>query len=254
MVAFTLPSKMFPNPTRPSRIWENRKTPHRVVNSLSYIESMRHRPCRVGETAQKQAKARRARSEGGVQVPYTTEYVTPPWSGCPKVDCSRAKRAPTAERYHTSSESCRREVSNADIVAPTLFQLWIYRAWKKNRPSWGVGVIYVHRRRRVCARIVFFSPKKGTRRARSEGMLFSDGCKLQVASCKLLRTYRVKHVRTLFVGYSYSHSWMVFKFPDIIKIRQITHCRMIVPRRLSPTIEQGGAHTSKKVAAYPCGG
>ena len=45
-----------------------------------------------------------------------------------KLDCSTTKRVPIPN--DKSSESSRRDVSNAGFLAPTVFQLWRYRPWK----------------------------------------------------------------------------------------------------------------------------
>ena len=60
-------------------------------------------------------------------------YIAPTLGRFSKLDCSTTKRAPVPivpTRNHTSSESSRRDVSNAVLLlAPTLFQLWRYRPW-----------------------------------------------------------------------------------------------------------------------------
>ena len=54
--------------------------------------------------------------------------ITPPWSGFPSSIARQPKRVP--QPNDTSSESSRRDVSNADFLAPTLLQLWRCRARK----------------------------------------------------------------------------------------------------------------------------
>ena len=47
-------------------------------------------------------------------IPYRTVYITHPWSGFSKLDCSTTKRVPQYRTIRTSSASSRRDFSDAD--------------------------------------------------------------------------------------------------------------------------------------------
>ena len=69
------------------------------------------------------------------------QYITPtPLGRFCKHDCSTTKRVPIPN--NTSLENLsRRYVSNAGLLlAPALFQLWRYRAWKISPGGWGGDV------------------------------------------------------------------------------------------------------------------
>ena len=69
----------------------------------------------------------------------TTVYNHTPLRRFSKLDCSTAKRVSMPN--DTSSESSRRDVFNADLLlAPTLLQLWKYRALKIGPAGGGVDI------------------------------------------------------------------------------------------------------------------